>query len=324
MKKLFLLLLALFVCSMGIAVPVGGVLDESPSVATATGSSRPGTTNRTLVLHKYNATLVQEKKTQYYYDNSEIVYSIPMPPELKVLSYIKFTWQLTSVHGRVLARGKVNWQRGKKIAKVPLKFDKLKPGIKLKCLLQIKLNKEILVKQPLEIYSKQIFADIAGRLKKLGAGAILPENEIERLNRLGLGLPVKSLDGFENPANKVIFCAAKEYADNIGMLQELMQRGVTLVMFAPDDKSEIFVPLGKMAKTTIVATNSAKSNGGLGIIYSKEKIVIGCDSGQGGLVEIKYQTGKIIIVADAMYKNLDKTPEPALMLKQQIEKEIVF
>ncbi|MCF6176246.1 MAG: hypothetical protein L3J71_10820 [Victivallaceae bacterium] len=264
-----------------------------------------------------NATGWAKGQVQRYYDDSEIRYSVNLLPNVKKKIPVKFIWQLVTGENRLIAGGKLAPQTGNKLI-LPLKFDKLKPGIKLKCNLLIKFNRQLLVKQPLEIYSKQIFASIAGQLKKQHAGAVLPEHEIVRLNKLGMGLPEKALDGFENPANKVIFCAAKEYADNIGMLQELMKRGVTLIMFAPNDESEIFLPLGKMAKITIISANKAKSNGRLGVIYSKEKLMIGCNNGQSDLVAVKYQTGKIIIIADAVYKNLDKTPEAALMLKARL------
>ena len=123
-----------------------------------------------------------------YYDNREIVYSMPSPKEIKDLSFIQFVWRLITPHGRVMAQGNVNWQLGKKIAKVPLKFDELKPGISLKCVLQIKLKGKVLSEQKIIVYSKKIFADMADKLKKLGAGAVLAEDEIEGLNELGMDL----------------------------------------------------------------------------------------------------------------------------------------
>jgi hypothetical protein len=255
-----------------------------------------------------------------YYDNSEIVYSMPLPAKIKVLSYIEFVWQLVTPHGRGMAQGKVNWQLGRKIAKVPLKFDELKPGISLKCVLQLKLNGKVVAQQRIIIYSKKIFKSIAGKLKKLGAGAILPEDEIARLNVLGMGLPKKTLSGFGDTANKVIFCSAKKYLDNVDMLSILMKRGVTLVMFAPVDESEIFLPLKSFSNISLISSKNAKTKGSLGVICNKEKIAVACASGQGGLIKIKYGKGKIIIVADSVYKALEKSPDAALMLKNNLLK----
>ena len=263
------------------------------------------------------------ENVQRYYDDSEISYSVNLLPNVKETIPVTFIWQLVTEENRLIARGKLTPQAGNKLI-IPLKFDKLKPGIKLKCNLLIKFNQQLLVKQPLEIYSKQIFASIAGQLKKQHAGAVLPEQEIARLNKLGLGLSPKPLAGFENPVNKVIFCAAKEYADNIGMLQELMQHGVTLVMFAPNNESKIFLPLKKNAKISIISANNAKIGGRLGVIYNKERLEITCSNGQGKLIAVSYAKGKIIIVADSVYNNLDKMPEAALMLKKQLEEKIIF
>ena len=260
------------------------------------------------------------EKVQCYYDNSEISCSVNLLPNVKETIPVTFIWQLVTEESRLIASGNLTPQAGNRLI-LPLKFDKLKPGIKLKCNLLIKFNWQVLVKQPLEIYSTQIFASIAGQLKKLEAGAILPEDEIARLNRLGMGLPPKPLPGFENPVNKVIFCAAKEYADNIDMLQDLMQRGVTLVMFAPNNESNIFLPLKKNTKISIISANNAKIGGRLGVIYNKERLEITCNNGQGNLIAVSYAKGKIIIVADSVYKNLDKIPEAALMLKEAMNSE---
>ena len=257
---------------------------------------------------------------QRYYDNSDIIYSMPLPKEIKVLSNIAFVWQLSTPRWRVMAQGKVNWQLGKKIAEIPLKFDELKPGISLKCILQIKLNGKVVAQQKIIIYSKKIFKNIAGRLKKSGAGAILPEDEIARLNELGMNLPVKALSDFGDPDNKVIFCMAKKYLDNVELLSALMKRGATLVMFAPNDESEIFLPLKDFSKISLISSENAKTKGSLGVICNKEKIAVACASGQGGLIEARYGNGKIIIVADSVYKALGKIPDAALMLKKSLTK----
>jgi ribosomal protein L7Ae-like RNA K-turn-binding protein len=256
---------------------------------------------------------------QRYYDDNAIECTVPLPKVVDLLSYTSHTWQLCTPHGRVMAQGKVTRTLGKYVVKVPLKFDKLKPGISLKLSLQIRyIDKKVMAQQKMIIYSKKIFANVSGKLKKLGAGAILPEDEIAGLNALGLELPEVPLSNFENPANKVIFCAAKEYTDNIDMLSELMRRGVTLIMFAPDNESEIYLPLKNFLEMSLISSKHAKTKGALGVICNKEKIAVTCDSGQGDLIKIAYDKGKIIIVADAVYKNLDKTPEAALMLKNEL------
>jgi len=173
---------------------------------------------------------------QRYYDDSSIVCTVALP---KGMSRMNLLWQLVTPHGRVMAQGRVTRDPDKDFVKVPLKFDKLKPGISLKCSLQIKAvpKGKVVGEQKMIIYSKKIFSDIAGKLKKLGTGAVLPEDEIAKLNELGLGLPESSLSGFDDPVNKVIFCSAKAFLDYVDILSELMNRGVTLVMLAPADES---------------------------------------------------------------------------------------
>ena len=254
------------------------------------------------------------ENVQRYYDNSSIECTVALP---QGVAETYLLWQLTTPHGRVMAQGRVT---GKGMLKVPLKFDELKPGISLKCVLQLKLNKKNMVEQKMIVYSKKIFTDIAGKLKKLGAGAVLPEDEIEKLNALGLELPERPLDNFEDPDNKLIFCSAKEYLDNVEMLSALMKRGIILVMFAPGDESEIFVPLENFSKISLISSKNAKTKGTLGVICNKEKIAIACASGQGGLIKIEYKKGKIIIVADSVYKALGKIPDAALMLKKSLIK----
>ena len=254
----------------------------------------------------------KQENVQRYYDNSSIVCTVALP---KGMSRMNLLWQLTTPHERVMVQGRVT---GKGMLKIPLKFDELKSGISLQCSLLIKLNKKIIAQQKMIIYSKKIFTDIADKLKKLGAGAVLPEDEIAELNKLGLDLPERSLSNFEDPANKVIFCPAKKYLDNIDMLSQLMKRDLTLVMFAPADESEIFLPQKDLSKISIIFLKNAKTKGSLGVICNKEKIVVACADGQGDLIKVEYGKGKIIIVADSVYKALGKSPDAALMLKNNL------
>lgn len=253
---------------------------------------------------------------QRYYDNSSVVCSLRLPENLKG---DKFLWQLSTPRWRVMARGQVRREAGEDVVKVPLKFDTLKPGISLKCILAIKLDGELVAQQKIIVYSKKIFKNMAGKLKKAGVGALLPEDEIAELNVLGLGLPERPLDNFEDPAFKVIFCSAKKYLDNVDMLSELMKRGLTLVMFAPDDESEIFLPVKEFSKISLISSKKAKTKGALGVICNKEKITVACASGEGGLIKIEYKKGKIIIIADPVKKALVKIPDAALILKENLK-----
>jgi hypothetical protein len=254
-----------------------------------------------------------------YYDDSSIECTVALP---KGMSSMTLPWQLTTPHGRVMAQGQAFRNADKSFVVVPLKFEKLKPGINLKLSLQIKLVRkgEVVGEQKMIVYSQKIFTDIAGKLKKLGAGAVLPEDEIAKLNALGLELPEVPLSNFEDPANKVIFCSARQYLDNVDMLSALMKRGITLVMFAPDDESEIFLPLKDFSKISLISSKNAKTKASLGVICNKEKIAVACTSGQGGLVKLEYGKGKIIIVANSVYKALGKIPDAALMLKKSLTK----
>ena len=281
MKKLYLLLLVVFACGVSIA----GKWDNA----------------------------------QRYYDNQEIVCTVALP---KGMSRMNLLWQLITQHGQIIAQGLAGRDANKNFVKVPLKFNKLKPGISLKLSLQIKATRkgEVIAEQRIIVYSKKIFADIAGKLKEMRAGAILAEDKIVYLNTLGFDLPEKPLSSFEDPANKVIFCSAENYLDNIDMLSELMKRGLTLVMFAPGDESKIFLPLKDFSKISLISSKKAKTKGILGVISNKEKIVITCADGLGALVELEYGKGKIIIVADSIYRTLDKTPDAALILKKSLTK----
>jgi hypothetical protein len=253
---------------------------------------------------------------QRYYDNQEIGCTVALP---KGIAGTYLLWQLTTPYGRVMAQGRVT---GKDTLKIPLKFDKLKSGISLKLSLQIKLARKgkVIAEQRIIVYSKKIFADIAGKLKEMRAGAILAEDKIAYLNTLGFDLPEKPLNSFEDPVNKVIFCSAENYLDNINMLSELMKRGLTLVMFAPGDESKMFLPLKDFSKISLISSRKAKIKGNLSVISNKEKIVITCADGLGSLVELEYGKGKIIIVADSIYRTLDKTPDAALILKKSLTK----
>lgn len=256
-----------------------------------------------------------KENVQRYYDDSSVVCTVALPKNIKA---DKFLWQLSTPRWRVMARGQIAREAGKNIVKVPLKFDTLKPGINLKCILALKVDGVVVCEQKIVVYSRKIFKHMTGRLKKAGAGAVLPEDEIAELNVLGLELPERPLDNFVDPAFNVIFCAAKKYLDNVDMLSELMKRGVTLVMFAPDDESEIFLPVKDFSKISFISSKEAKAKGALGVICNKGKIAVTCASGEGALIKIEYEKGKIIIIADPVKKALTKIPDAALLLKENL------
>lgn len=259
----------------------------------------------------------KKENVQRYYDNSSVVCFLRLPENIKG---DKFLWQLSTPRWRVMARGQVEREAGTNVIKVPLEFDTLKPGIYLKCILAIKLDGTLVAQQKIIVYSKKIFKNMAGRLKKIGVGAVLSEDEIVELNVLGLGLPQRPLDNFEDTAFKVIFCSAKKLLDNVDMLHELMKRGLTLVMFAPDDESEIFLPVEDFSEISLISSKKAKTKGALGVICNKEKIAVACASGEGGLIKIEYKKGRIIIIADPVKKALAKIPDAALILKENLIK----
>ena len=253
-----------------------------------------------------------------YYDQSNISYNFEVPKNIKKLSNVQLVWQLATPQGRVMAQGQINWKMNKTNAVIPLKFDKLEKGISYKCVLSIKFNGKTIKKQAIEIYSKNIFSDINRKLKEMKAATILPENQTARLNTLGAGLPTKSLNDFGDSANKLVFCEAKKYCDNVEMLSTLMDRKMVLVMFAPADDSEIYLPQKNFQKFLLISSKKAKTTGALGVICNKEKISVRCSGGPGGLVVLKYKNGKIIIVSDSVYQALDKKPEAAIILKNNL------
>jgi hypothetical protein len=219
-----------------------------------------------------------------------------------------------------MAQGFIKRESAKKTVDIPLRFDKLKPGISLKCVLALKHDGKIIAEQKITVYSREIFKSIAGKLKSRNATAFLPEDEIAGLNKLGLELPERPSTTFDSPENRFIFCEAKKYLDNVGMLAVLMKRGVTLLMLAPDDESEIFLPLNNFSKITLIASNTAKVKGSLSVISNKEKIAVTCAGGQGDLVIVEYNKGEIIIISAQVYEALDKVPEAALLLKENLTK----
>lgn len=255
------------------------------------------------------------EEVEGHYDNSEFYCSLRLPANVKASLFV---WQLTTPFGRVMMQGQVVRMKGKKLLTVPLKFDELEAGTSLKCILQLKSDKKVVAQKKIIIYSKKIFKSIADNLKKRGTGAILPVEQIEMMNSLGMELPERPLDNFEDPVNKLIFCDAKKYCDNLYMLNILMEQGKTLVMIAPADNSEIYLPRDKFIKFVLISSKKAKTTGALGVICNKEKIKIQCSNGPGGLIEVKYKKGKIIIVAYSVFENLDKVPESALVFKKSL------
>lgn len=265
-----------------------------------------------------NATAKEEDVCRFY-DESEVNCSMRLP---EGFTGNDLTWQLSTPHWRVMAQGQVESEAGKRIIDIPLKFDKLKPGVNLECLLALKHGGKIIAEQKLVVYSREIFKSIAAKLKSLNAAAFLPEEAIARLNSLGMELPEKAPAVFGSPENKFIFCEAEKFLDNSGMLAILMERGVTLVMLAPADERKIFLPLDNFSKITLISSAAAKVNGALSVICNKEKIAVTGTEGQGDLVIIEYNNkSKIVIVAAQVCEALDKFPEAALILKENLTAE---
>jgi hypothetical protein len=257
----------------------------------------------------------QNKKVVNFYDDTETVYDFSSHERFKKLSSYDLIWQLTTLHRRILRQGRI--VTGQKMA-IPLLFDTLKPGVSLKLLLEIKGNSpsgyKTVMRQPLTVYSKNIFA---GKVKK--AGAILPNDVFDQLEAQGLKL--EKMSDFDDSA-KLVFCEAKDYAENPDLLTLLMNKKMTLVMFAPDNKTEIYLPTKKIRQINHIFPPNAKIAGTLSVISNKEKVLVNSSGGNGALVDIKYLKGEIIIVSDAMRKALDKEPDAALLLIRIINSNI--
>ena len=257
-----------------------------------------------------------KEDVQNYYDNSSVECIVALPEKVRG---DEFLWELSTPRWRIMSRGQVSRKPGENFVKVPLKFDTLKPGISLRCVLTVKKDGIVAAEQKIVIYSRKIFKNVAGRLKRIGIGAVLPQNEIAALNALGLELPEKPSDNLGDPAYKIIFCAAKKYLDNVDILSDLMKRGRTLIMFAPDDESEILLPLKDFSEISFISAKNVKTEGSLGIVCNKEKIAVSCSNGEGGFIKIKYEKGNIIIIADSVYKTLGEIPDAALLLKENLK-----
>ncbi|MFA7185249.1 MAG: hypothetical protein WC082_10165, partial [Victivallales bacterium] len=258
-----------------------------------------------------------DKKNDIYcfYDESEVVCPVYLR---EGVGGNDLTWQLGTPRWWVMTQGQVKREAGKDVIDIPLKFDKLKPGISLKCSLTLKDNGKIVAEQKIIIYSRQIFRNFTGKIKNIAA--FLPEDKIAKLNKLGMGLPKNSPSAFDSPENKLIICEAEKYSDNVDMLALLMKRGVTLVILAPEDESEILLPLNNFSKMTLFSSEAAKADGTLSVICNKEKSAVVCTGGQGDLIKAEYNGGEIIIVSAKLYEALDKIPEAALLLKENLTK----
>jgi hypothetical protein len=241
------------------------------------------------------------------YDQSLVHYDFSRHGHLEKLSSYTFRWQLSEIQGQVLKQGVISTGMPMNIL---MEFDPLVAGISLKLRLNIQIKspqgyKPVLC-QPLTVYSKQIFFGRIGKTR-----ALLPDEEVEQLEAMGLKL--EKLADF-NGEEKLVFVEAKDYSENPDVLASLMAKGITLVMFAPNDETEIYLPKKKIREMRQIFSSDAKINGGLNVISNKEKITVGAASGDSVLAEVKYQKGKIIIVSKALRKALDKTPDAALML----------
>ena len=59
---------------------------------------------------------------------------------------------------------------------------------------------------------------------------------------------------------------------------------------------------------------NAKIKGNFGVIYNKEKLVV-TNNGSGDIIVAEYGNGRIVIVGNAAWNSLGKSPEAALALK---------
>lgn len=214
-----------------------------------------------------------------------------------------FRWELRTAHNRQMGGGQIKADEDGN-AEIQLEVPKLEPGVSVSCKLLLPPDRRYEV----VLHSREIFAPVMAALQQFGVYA---EN-----SELKQSLEAQEIIVAERSQARIFLTAdiaSKE-------LTALLAAGKTVIYFA-DGENEINLPLEKMRNFTLETAFYAKKLPALSVLYNKNEFKIGYE-GNGGIVDIYYNQGHLVVVAAQLRRELDINPELWLILKHKITEDL--
>ena len=211
-----------------------------------------------------------------------------------------YRWELRTANDRIMGSGELKADDTGN-AELQLEIPKLETGVTLKCklLLPPSQNHEI------AFYSSEPLSDVAAAINSRGIYADLDDLR-KSITAIGL-VPA------EREQAKLYLLADTATRE----LPALLAAGKTVIFFA-DGENELMPPPGKLRKFALEKVSVTGKTPMLSVTYTRGEFKIGYE-GNGGIVDLYYGRGHLIVLAPQLRAVLDATPEIWLLLKTKIE-----
>ena len=215
-----------------------------------------------------------------------------------------YGWELRTGNNRLLGSGKTR-AGAAGTAELQLETPAQEAGVVIKCRLTLMPDKGYSV----ELYSHNLFAPILPRLQQYG---VWTDSAELKADLAAVGLELTDRD----TARLVLVNNLSE-----SELTALPSAGKTVIWFADGDNI-IAPPPEKIRKITLETVDFAKKSPSLSVLYDKHGLQIGNEGGNGGLVDVFYPAGHLIVVAPELQRELNLHPDVWLILKHKIMEDL--
>lgn len=214
-----------------------------------------------------------------------------------------YRWELRTAHDRLLADGQLPADDKGKVG-MTLEIPAIEDGTTIDTKLRLVLSDGKPVTHELIFHSAKVFGDVRNAIIK--AGVYTNSDAI----RHSLGLAgIKSADRDQSRIFLLEDVSRKE-------IDELVANDKMVVIFVDGD-NEFLPSRENLSRFSMEVVPGMEKPPLLSVVYNRSSFVIAYE-GNGGIVDLTYRKGRLVVVAPQLRQNLDKNPETWLILKRKI------
>ena len=219
----------------------------------------------------------------------------------------KCLWELRTAHDRLLSNGQLQSDEKGNLT-ILLEIPVIEDGSIINTELRLILSDGKVVTHALTFHSAKVFGDDLSSIVKEGVYAS-SDSLRSSINCAG----IKAVDR----DMAMVFLLEEASREEVN---RLVNKGKMVVFFADGDNN-ILPPCGNLIAFSLEVVTGNEQPSNLSVVYSKSDFVISY-GGNGGIVDLTYRKGRLVVVAPQLRRNIDKNPTTWLVLKRKIKEEV--
>lgn len=218
----------------------------------------------------------------------------------------KYLWELRTAHDRVLANGQLQTDEKGNLT-IILEVPAIEDGSIINTELRLVLYDVKSVNHGLTFHSAKVFGD--------DLSSIVREGVYASSDSLRNSLDLTGIKAVDRDMARVFLLEDASLEE----VNRLVAKGKMVVFFADGD-NEVLPPRGNLTVISLEVVARREQPSNLSVVYNKSDFVISYD-GNGGIVDLTYRKGRLVVVAPQLRRSIDKNPETWLVLKRKIKEE---